>query len=511
MKRFDDSKMHKDNWLSVLIGPFKFVIPALAYLILYPLMIAETSIEVVGAWSLIAAIVSFISVSDIGFSQLLTRDAGADRSAALRDVYADYLTARRAYVLLLLIFVAIFIAASDFLLAPLATVYPVNALIASVVLILIGGFIQLSGKLDAALLAARHDNYFVQIVMAITPALTYSAAIIGTLLKRPIEGLAVGTVLAGIATVAVYRFRLFRCHRELVSVEISLSAHDSFERFLSLTRRGWHLYSCSIGMMIRGPIYRVVIVSTVGLQAAAIFDIAMRLTQTVREVVATRFSVLFPSFAFLSRSGERAKTIELIQISLLVLLSFGSFLLCLLMGAVDPILTVWLSEYPRDLVPSTRILAIWHIITLANVPFWYLLQATHNESVAAFSVWAHTLAIMLVIPLSTLIDLDIVDLMVYWTATSVVTQGLIYFYVEKRLGLFWESVLSPRIVLLLLVVLVYSSSSYWLSSTTTDISRLAVYFVMTSITFTVFAALLLWKPVLRFINTSRSVAPLDAS
>lgn len=504
MERFDDSDMRKDNWLSVLIGPLKFIIPALAYAVLYPLMIAETSLEIVGVWSLIGAIVSFIGVSDVGFSQLLTREAGGARREQLRDVYADYLTARRAYVLLLLTAIVIFITASDFLLAPIASVYPINALIVSVVLMLIGGFIQLAGKLDAALLAARHDNYFVQAVMALTPALTYSAAIIGTLLKRPIEGLAVGTVLAGVATVMVFRFRLFRCHHELVSVPIKLSAHDSLKRFVLLMRRGWHLYSCSIGMMVRGPIYRVVIVSTVGLQAAAIFDIAMRLTQTVREAVATGFSVLLPSFASLSRRGDRAQTIELIQISMLALLSFGALSLCLLMGAVDPILTVWLNDYPRDLVPSTRILAIWHIITLVNVPFWYLLQATKNEGVAALSIWAHTLAIILVVPLSTLFELDIVDLMVYWTATSVLTQVLIYYYVEKKLGLLWASVLSPRIGLLLLVVLAYSGSSYWLSSTNTNISELAEYFIPTSILFILLSVMLLWKPIRRFITTSHT-------
>jgi O-antigen/teichoic acid export membrane protein len=393
-----------------------------------------------------------------------------------------------------------FIAASDYILTPIATVYSKNALAISVVLLLIGAFIQLAGKLDAAILSARHDNYFVQSVMTISPVLTYSAAIIGTLLKRPIEGLAIGTVLTGIATVSVYRFRLFHHHSEWIDSKNTLSSGDSVKRFFSLTRRGWHLYSCSVGMMIRGPIYRLVIVSVVGLQAAAVFDIAMRLTQAVRGVIATGFSVLFPSFAFLSRSGERVKTIELIQISLMVLLTLGSLSLGLLMGAIRPILSVWLGDYPPDLVPSTRILAIWHIITLANVPFWYLLQATHNESVAALSIWAHTFAIILVIPFSSVFNISVVDLMVYWTVTSVLTQGLIYYYVQKKLGLLWQTVLNPRIIILLLVVITYSSSSYWISSRVTDMQEMALYFSPTTATLVVITALVVWKPLHRFLS-----------
>ena len=140
---------------------------------------------------------------------------------------------------------------------------------------------------------------------------------------------------------AVYRFRLSHKHNEWRALARPIGLHDTVKRFFPLTRRGWHLYSSSVGMMIRGPIYRLIIISTIGLHAAAVFDIAMRLTQTVREVIATGFSVLFPSFSFLSRNGDRARTIELVQISLMVLLSLGTLSLGLLIGAISPILSLW--------------------------------------------------------------------------------------------------------------------------------------------------------------------------
>jgi O-antigen/teichoic acid export membrane protein len=496
----DRKKMHRDNWLSVLIGPFKFVVPTLSYIILYPLMISETSIEVVGLWSLTAAIVSFISVTDIGFSQLLVRDAGTDRAKYFSETYVDYVTAQRFYMLLLLALIFVVIITQEYIFAPVAEVYSTSALAVSVILILIGAFIQLTGKLDAAILSARHDNYIVQLVTGVAPVLTYSAMIIGALLKRPIEGLAIGTVLTGVATVMVYRFRLHHHHNEFVSATNTLNLHDTVRRFFPLVRRGWHLYSCSVGLMLRGPIYRLIIVTTIGLQAAAIFDIAMRVTQTVREVIATGFSVLFPSFSILYRNGERARIIELIQISLMVLLSLGTLSLCLLMAAIAPILSLWLGSPPPETLPSTRVLAIWQIITLANVPFWHLLQASHNERVAAYSVWAHTALIILLIPLSSIFNVGIVDLLMYWTVTSVFTQGLIYYHVQKKLALLWDSIKSTRILALLALIVVFSALSYLISPNILEMGDIIGYFGLAAVIFTLAAAIIIVKPVMRFLK-----------
>ncbi|MBI3358974.1 MAG: oligosaccharide flippase family protein [Nitrospirae bacterium] len=501
-------RMYRDNWIAVLIGPFKLVIPTLSYAILYPLMISRTSVEVVGVWSLIASIITFIGVADIGFSQLLTRDAGPDRPQYLQEVHADYVTAERSYIAVLLVLILIFAVTKKYILASVQGVYSVTALEISVILVIAGSIIQLIGKLDAAILSARHDNYTVQIVTAVAPVFTYSAAIICTLLRRPIEGLAVGTVLSSVVTIVLYRVRLSRAHGEWSASAVSLSVKESVNRFFFLTRRGWYLYSSSIGMLIRGPVYRLIIASILGLQAVAVFDIAMRITQTVRELIASGFSVLYPTFAYLYRSGERANIIELIQVSLMVLLPFGAALLGLLIGASEPILSFWLGNVPGELVPATRVLAIWQIITLANVPFWYLLQATYNEKIAACSIWAHTAAIFLVIPLSAVYNFTVVDLMVYWTATSVVTQGLIYFYVQWKLSLLWDSILRPRILVLIVSVLLFPALSYGISMSGPDIRQTALCLGSATVVFILMMAATVMRPVSQFLKTGQIVRGL---
>src|SRR5690606_19738647 len=101
--------------------------------------------------------------------------------------------------------------------------------------------------------------------------------------KMPIEGFAIGSLLASMATLLSYKYRLVNRHADFLAAKNGAEVYIATGRLLSLVKRGRHLYSCSIGMMIRGPICRLIIASTIGLQAAAVFDIAMRITQTVRD------------------------------------------------------------------------------------------------------------------------------------------------------------------------------------------------------------------------------------
>lgn len=493
--------MRRDYLVTILAGPFKYIIPTLAYLFLYPIMLSRTSIEVVGVWSLLGSVVSFLGVADIGFSQLLTREAGLDRAHDHKEVYADYITAQRAYILILIALVAVFLLTKHLILSLIATTYPASALSLSILLILAGSILQLIGKLDAAILSARHDNYIIQVVSALTPLFTYSISIAGALIKRPIEGLALGVVVSGAVTIAVYRWRL-RSHNWHAGQK-RLLLRDSAVRFPDITRRGWYLYSSSIGLLARGPIYRFVIASTIGLQGAAVFDIAMRVTQTVRDLVTSGFSVLYPSFAYLHRTGERSGIIELIEISLMALLTIGTLLLGVLIGAAGPILTLWLGKFPGELAPAVTILAIWQMITLINVPFWYLLQATNQERVAAFSIWAHTFSILLVLLFSRLFSLTLVDLLLYWTLTSILTQALIYYHVHSKLRLLAEIIAKPRIIVLLVAGLLFSLATLKISITPLDLRHVVTYLTLASVAFFTGTLLIVAKPVYRFLKASR--------
>ena len=496
--------VHRDSILTVLIGPLKFVVPTLSYMFLYPLMISRNGLDVVGVWSLLVAIGTFIGVVDIGFSQLLTREIGSDmNSASVREAHADYTASVRAYSLLLILLTALFLAFKDLLLPVLGAVYPPSALTVSILLILTGAVVQLVGRLDSAILSAYQDNRAVQIITAIAPLFTYGSALIGALLFRPIEGLAIGTLLSGLVTVVALRFRLSSRHSQWVLAKTPQTPGETRKRLTGLVRRGWYLYSSSVGLFIRGPVFRFVVAAALGLQATAVLDIAMRLTQTVRDIIASGFNVLYPSFSFLHRTGDREGIIELLQIALMVLLPLGAAALGLLAGAADHVLSLWLGHYPKDLAGATRVLSIWQILTLANVPFWFLLQATHHEKVAAASIWVHTMLVFLAYPAQRVFGLTIMGLLVYWTVTSVLTQCLIYFYIQTKLGLLWDVVLNTRVIALLAMACVFFLWSFSLPLGQT-LSRSILFSGVGLLLFSIGSALTVGKPVYRFIRSARA-------
>ena len=74
-------QIKRDIKLSILVGPFSFIIPIVSYAIIYPVILSNASIEVLGIWSLFVTTASFFSLFDFGFSQHIMREAGIDRNS----------------------------------------------------------------------------------------------------------------------------------------------------------------------------------------------------------------------------------------------------------------------------------------------------------------------------------------------------------------------------------------------------------------------------------------------
>jgi O-antigen/teichoic acid export membrane protein len=498
----------RDTGLTILTGPLRYAVPLAGYLVLYPLILSRSGMSVLGIWSLLGAAVTWVALADVGFSSLLAREAGRDRSAAeLETVAADHQAAQRAYAVVFLPVVLLVFVLSAPLLARWASVYPPEALRASATLLLLGAVFQLSAKLDAAILCARLDNTFVQAVSIVAPIFLFGPAIVGAALSRPLEGLGGGTILSGLIMLFAYRRRLSRTHPEWRLASKELAWLESLRRACTLARRGWHLYTTNLGMLLREPSFRFVIAFGLGLQAVATYDIAMRVARSARDVLAAGFNVLYPSFSVFHRVDDRAQTIALMRLSLLALLPPGGAVLGLVLGATPAVLALWLEDVPEQLVGATRVLTLWSMLTLANVPFWFLLQATHNERYASRSVWVHTACILLVAPLSQLVELELIPLLVYWTVTAIATQALIYSSVQRRLSLLWPIVRAPRVAMALassfaFVFLALAASMREPS----DAVGIPPHLLPGLAVFLGLSAAIVWRPLLGFARAARVVS-----
>ncbi len=446
------ASVHRDIFRSVLVGPLKFVVPVAGYFVLYPLMLDRAGIAVLGVWSLLTTLTSYISMADVGFSLLLTREAGRDLTReALVETRRDYVVARRVYAATVLVILAGLAIAGDSPFRMLESYYAPSALAYATALLVLGAALQVTSRLDAAVLSARNDNYGVQMVLAVTPVFPFAASVVGTLLGVPIEGLAVGSLLSGGAQLAIFRWRLKRHHREWTDVQVSVAARETCARVLSLVRRGWHFYAISIGFILREPVFRLILGTALGPPAVGVYDIAMRVTRMIRDVVASGFTSLYPGLAYFHRNARHDEAARLIQVSLLALLAIGAGGLGLLLLFGDIVYALWLGQVPEGVLTATHILVAASVITLANVPFWYLLQASGNERFGAAALWLQTAGVLLLVPLSAILDLTLVGMMVYWVATEFVMLLMICWFAESRLNLFATVVFKPRTLLLVSV------------------------------------------------------------
>ena len=450
-------QIKQDLKLSVLSGPLTTIIPILSYAFLYPIILTRTNIEVLGLWSLFVTTASFFTVADFGFSQHFIREASKEKTGNVLNIIKSELTsAKSLYLILGLLVPIIILALNEVLFISNEKIYSPSGLLFSALTIVAGAIIQLISSLDAAILAARVDNYFVRLIRSISPLFTYGFAVAGAILNYSIEGFAIGFFISNIFLLTVYQLRLRAKHKEWSLIRISGSFKKSFGSIWALLQKTWKLYSVSVGMLIRQPIVRYVIAIILGLSSAGAFDIAMRVTTTVRDLGAAGFNPLYPSLSYFHRKNDREKIIRVIRISLFILIPFGVISSILLVSYSDVIYKIWLKEIPPETLAATYILVIWQFITLLNVPFWYLLLAAHKENIAAVSIWVHTLSILLIIPLAIVVfNFTIYSLLIYWTLTAVLTQILIYYFIEKKMSLFWIIFKSKQMFFIIAISIMY--------------------------------------------------------
>ncbi|NNG27571.1 MAG: oligosaccharide flippase family protein, partial [Ignavibacteriaceae bacterium] len=411
--------------------------------------------------SLYVTTVSFFTVADIGFSQHFMREAGADRDEeTLIKLKKELLSAKRFYLMLGLFGMAIVFLLKNSLFTSSENIYSSSALFYSALILVIGTIIQLVSSLDAAILSARADNYFVKLVRSVSPIFTYSIAIIGAVFIAPIEGFAAGFLLANSFLLFVYYKRIKKKHSTWSRINITLTLKETMARLKELFKEGWQLYSVSLGMILRQPIIRYVIAIIMGLPAVGIFDIAMRVTTTSRDVITSGFASLYPSFSYFYRNKEQGKLIEIITISLMLLIPVGAVSLVILVFFPEFIYGLWLGDFPGGIISATIILAVWQFITILNVPFWYLLQAAHHEKIAAIAVWVHTVSVLILIPLAFAgISIPLDQLLIYWTLTALLTQFLIYFFTESKLTMFWVVFKNKRLLIVLLLSILFFAAN----------------------------------------------------
>jgi O-antigen/teichoic acid export membrane protein len=447
------------------------------FLALYPVINARWGIDTLGLWSLLLALPTYVSLADVGFSQLIAREAGPDGDEeAQQRTQADVTAALTMYAIISV--PVIVLGAGIGLLLPVPAAVARESVIFCSALAAGAALAGLAGRVYGGVLSAFRQNSFVLGFGAAGSAMTLAVSALFVLIDRPFEGLGLGLLLPAAAQLYIMRRRALRLlgsgQRNGLAARIGRAG--------GLVRRGRTLYLTGLGFWLREPTFRLVAAATTGLSGAAIVDIGLRVTAVVREVVVAGFGSLYPSFAYLLRQGNRRAVAELALDAVLVGTALGGLAFGVLAWASPPLLRAWLSSATPELDTVVRVLAAWGLLTILNAPAWHLLLAARLERWAATAIAAHTGAILLLVPLSYVSPLDPTGLALYWLIASVPTQGLIFVVLHAHLGLVRSTYLSPRSLILLAAAAMLFTASVFVRIPFVYLALVCSYAAVASIT-----------------------------
>jgi O-antigen/teichoic acid export membrane protein len=450
----------KDLKLTALAGPVQIIVTTLFVLTIYPIILDRSGLEVLGLWSLTATTAMYMNLTDIGFSTLLMRKVVRLTSLEdLGEIRKDLVASRRFYCFAVAGVMFLWIIYAFVMQNKLHEVYPRGYFVGAVSVLIVATYFQLQAQLYFSILSGIHETYITQIVNGVLPVVRFAPGIIGALMLHPIEGLAIGVLIHNYLKSYVGRYLLLKKLPTLLDASFPIKMAESWRRSMLLMKEGWHFYSISVGFILREPLFRLVITLTLGLATTGVYDMAMKIPFVLRSIITSGTKAFFPSFTSLYTELEKDHIKLILQKIVGILVVFGVVVFGCYFLLVDIILRIWLGEVPEGLIDATRMFTIWSSITLLNVPYWFLLQASGNERIAALSLWMHTFLILLLCPASFLYDFSLLDYIIYWTVASLITQMYIYFCVEKMLGLFLNTMVNAKQILFIIsgIVLVVGS------------------------------------------------------
>jgi O-antigen/teichoic acid export membrane protein len=438
----------RDVTVSHLLGPVRILLPTVAVMATYRVLVHRFGLEVVGVWSLLTTVVAYTGLLDIGFTSAMARGI-ADESSPITPAR---LAAWRGSALWVYVWggaVAALVGglaggALDWFGVPPNLIAEMRI---GVVLLITATVFQLLARMDLGVFRANHQTYVEQWALSATTAATYVIGLLGALAGHPISSLAIGSLLANFGLWAWARRRARHQFRALYEAMASVRRPEGVSGLRDLLANGKHFFSLSVVFLIREPVFRLVIAALLGASALGVYDVANRVPMLIRELGASGSQALFAGLARMEPSRHAEEIVRVMKSAVFYLFAIGGTGLALYAVARGLVLGLWLGiPVLADLRSASLLLAVWWGITLINVPFFWLLQARRLERALATSVWVHTASLVIVLAAGRAVLHSLSQFITIWIMTGLATQVFIYIVAERETGLTRKLLLDRSVV-----------------------------------------------------------------
>ncbi len=447
--------IHRDVLGSAVIGPFRVAIPIVGYLFLVPFIQQTAGLAVLGIWAQMRSLYELLSMGDVGFSIMLSREAGRDRSPEEREAAKrDFNASVRFFFTLLIAFQVLIFTFGGWVMnegLDWDAHYNADALLYSLSIFVTAVIVQMISMLYTSILAARNDAIFVNAVAGFMPLFPIIGTAVGVDMGYVLEGFAIGALIGSIVRVVVYRSRVVVKHGEWHNTPGHLPLRETYSHIADFMKRSWRFYSLTIGTILNEPVFRYTMGVVIGAEAVGIYAIAHHVISAIRMFITAGLNTLMPGLAVFHRTNQRAEAIQLMRMSEILLIAAASLLYGAVILGGDYLYALWLKpeHVPEGIAIVTFYIAFWYLITTHNVPFWRYMQASGNEGAIASCLWLHTGGILLLIPASNFVNFTIEGMLIWWMAFGLLSQAFFFTTTERRLNCVIETVRHPSLLTLL--------------------------------------------------------------
>jgi len=368
-----------------------FLVTTIANLVLLGWFSQQGGLELIGRWTLMLTVMSFVFLIDYGFSDALTRVVsikGPERALAIVLRLFGWVLAASLPATALMMGWAEFGAERP---------EPIwGTLLAAW-----AGVLQIASGWLVSLRLGQHEQhwfYLKTLVRVLTQTTAAPALMLGSDLDQALA-LGLALLLGGFSETVL---TLIATRRDLAAASFAAAKAIPARQVMSVTSG---FGPANLLQRLQEPVIRSLLARLGGIDVLGSFTIVWKMPQTASAAVSEGLRPLLPGLSHLLCSGDTDKAARLIGQSLFLQMVLSLPISLFLWIYAAPVFQVWLGVSDPALAQVTRVIIIGYAAINLTVPFFWSLQAYGSAGTIAW-LTALNIAIIAVVCVPALLFLE---------------------------------------------------------------------------------------------------------
>lgn len=363
-------RIHRNLLGSLGMALLVFMVTAAANLLLLGWFGQRGGLELIGLWTVLLTVLSFVLLVDYGYSDALTQMVAIEGPAVPLSI-----TLRLSGWVLA---VSVLATALAFAGADLMTMRPET--VWGGLMAAWAGVLQIASGWLISLRLGRHEQhwwYLKTLVRVVAQTAAAPVLMLGTQIDG-IVALGLSLLLGGLAETLL---TLYATRHDLAKASLAAARAVPARTVLALTRG---FGPANILQRLQEPVIRTLLARLGGIEVLGAFVVAWKIPQTASAAVSEGLRSLLPGLSNLLQADETEKVAILIGQSLFLQMALSVPISLFLWIHAPPVFEIWLGLSDPVLIQVARVVIIGYAAINLTVPFFWSIQAYGYSSTIAW-------------------------------------------------------------------------------------------------------------------------------